>query len=307
MKAVVLEGIGEPEELVVRELPPPVAAAGQSIVDVRASAINFLEVLVRRGLYPQMPDLPWVPGTEVAGTTTDGRRVLGLVRSTGGGYAEQVALDDQWTFDLPDGASFEDGASFLMAYLTAWIPLTRQARVGPGTRVLVHAAAGGVGSAAVVAARHLGAEVVATVGSLAKAELPLSLGAAQAVTYEQLPEVEPVDVVVDPVGGQVFADSIPLLRPLGSVIAIGFAGGPWPALDPALLVGRNVGVQGFYLGRLMQREPALVRDAALELLRLWSAGSLHPIVGATFPLADAAGAHRLIEERQSTGKVVLVP
>jgi NADPH:quinone reductase len=307
MKAVVLEGIGEPEQLVVRDVPAPVAAAGQSIVDVRAAAINFLEVLVRRGLYPQMPELPWVPGTEIAGTTEDGRRVLGLVRSTGGGYAEKVALDDKWTFDLPAGASFEEGAGFLMAYLTAWIPLTRQVRVGSGTRVLVHAAAGGVGSAAVVAARHLGAEVVATVGSAAKAELPLSLGAVQAVTYEQLAELEPVDVVVDPVGGRVFADSIPLLRPLGSIIAIGFAAGPWPALDPALLVGRNVGVQGFYLGRLMQREPALVRDAALELLRLWAAGSLHPIVGATFPLADAAGAHRLIEERHSTGKIVLVP
>ncbi len=127
------------------------------------------------------------------------------------------------------------------------------------------------------------------------------------MTYEQLAEISPVDVVVDPVGGQVFTDSIPLLRPLGSIVAIGFAGGPWPALDPALLVGRNVGVHGFYLGRLMQREPDIVRESALELLRLWSAGSLHPIVGATFPLADAAGAHRLIEERQSTGKVVLVP
>ncbi len=135
MKAVVLEGIGGPEELVLRDVPAPVAAAGQSIVDVRASAINFLEVLVRRGLYPQMPDLPWVPGTEVAGTTEDGRRVLGLGRSTGGGYAEQVALDDQWTFDLPDGASFEEGASFLMAYLTAWIPLTHADRASARTPV----------------------------------------------------------------------------------------------------------------------------------------------------------------------------
>ncbi len=307
MKAVVLDGIGGPEKLVLRDRSAPVATAGQSLVDVRASAINYLEVLVRRGLYPQMPDLPWVPGTEVAGTTSDGRRVLGLVRSTGGGYAEQVALDDQWTFDLPDSASFEEGAAFLMAYLTAWIPLTRQARVGPGTRVLVHAAAGGVGSAAVVAAVHLGAEVIATVGSVEKAELPLSLGATRAVTYAQLDEVGSVDVVVDTVGGEVFTESIPLLRPLGSVVAIGFAGGPWPTFDPALLVGRNVGVQGFYLGRLMQREPALVRDAALELLRLWDAGDIHPVVGATFPLADVADAHRLIEQRQSTGKVVLVP
>lgn len=307
MKAVVLEGIGGPEELVLRDVPAPEPEAGQVVVDVKASAINFLEVLIRRGLYPQMPELPWVPGVEVAGTTEDGRRVLGLVRGTGGGYAEQAALDERWLFDLPDEATFEQGAAFLMAYLTAWIPLTRQAPVGPGSRVLVHAAAGGVGSAAVVVARHLGAEVVATAGSTQKLELPLSLGAVQAVTYEQLDEIEPVDVVFDPVGGPLFADSIALLRPLGVAVAIGFAGGLWPSLDPALLVGRNVGVQGFYLGRLMQRRPELVRDGALELLRLWSDGRVHPIVGASFPLADAAGAHRLMEERHSTGKVVLVP
>ncbi len=307
MQAIVLEGIGGPEELVLRDVPEPVVEAGQAVVEVRAAAINFLEILIRRGLYPQMPELPWVPGVEVAGTTADGRRVLGLVRSSGGGYAAQAALDEQWLFDLPDEASFEQGAAFLMAYLTAWIPLTRQASVGSGSRVLVHAAAGGVGSAAVVAAAHLGAEVVATVGSADKLGLPLSLGAAQAVTYDRLAEIEPVDVVLDPVGGQLFAESLSLLRPLGVAVAIGFAGGPWPSLDPALLVGRNVGVQGFYLGRLMQRQPALVREVALELLGLWSQGHVHPIVGATFPLAEAPAAHRLIEERRSTGKVVLVP
>ncbi len=307
MQAIVLERIGGPEELVLRDVPEPVVEAGQVAVEVRASAINYLEILIRRGLYPQMPELPWVPGVEVAGTTAGGRRVLGLVRSSGGGYAVRAALDEQWLFDLPEEASFEQGAAFLMAYLTAWIPLTRQASVGPGSRILVHAAAGGVGSAAVVAATHLGAEVVATVGSAEKLELPLSLGASQAVTYERLAEIEPVDVVLDPVGGQLFADSIALLRPLGVAVAIGFAGGPWPSLDPALLVGRNVGVQGFYLGRLMQRQPALVREAALELLGLWSAGHVHPIVGATFPLVEASAAHRLIEERHSTGKVVLVP
>jgi NADPH:quinone reductase len=306
MRAVQLEGIGGPERLLLRELPPPVAGDGQTLVDVRAAGINFLEVLVRLGRYPQMPELPWLPGIEVAGTTADGRRVLGLIGTSGGGYAEQVALDDRWVFDLPDGASFEEGAAFLMAYLTAWIPFTRQAVVGVGSRVLVHAAAGGVGSAAVLAARHLGAEVVATAGSEAKLALPLSLGAGQAITYDRLGEIEPVDVVFDPVGGQLFADSIPLLRPLGVALAIGFAGGAWPTLEPALLVGRNVGVQGFYLGRLMQREPGLVRDAALELLRLWGEGSIRPLVGSTFSLAEAADAHRLIESRRSTAKVVLV-
>ncbi len=307
MRAIVQEAVGGPETLAVRDVPEPEPEDGQVTIAVRAAAVNYADTLIRRGLYPQPPPLPWIPGIEVCGETEEGRRVIGLVRPTGGGYAERAPVDGQWLFDLPPEASFEEGASFLTAFLTSWIPLTRQTTVGPGTRVLVHAAAGGVGSAAVQVARALGAEVVATAGSRAKLELPLSLGAGQAVTYELLDEIEPVDVVFDPVGGRLFADSLRLLRPLGVAVGIGFAGGQWPQLDPAHLVGRNVGVQGFYLGRLMQFRPELVREAALDLLRLWQAGIVHPVVGASFPLAEVGAAHRLIEERRSTGKVVLVP
>jgi NADPH2:quinone reductase len=301
----VLEGTGGPERLVLRNLPEPVPADGQALVEVHAAGVNFAEVLVRLGRYPQAPELPWVPGMEVAGNVGN-RRVLGLVRASGGGYAERAAVDEEWLFDLPEGASHEEGAAFLTAFLTAWIPLTRQAGVRPGVRVLVHAAAGGVGSAAVQAARVLGAEVVAAAGSEAKLELPLSLGAAQAVTYERLPELEPVDVVFDPVGGRLLTESLRLLRPLGVALGVGFAGGPWEELAPAQLVGRNIGFQGFYLGRLIELRPDLVRQSARDLLRLWRAGLVRPVVGAVFPLEQAAEAHRLIEERRSTGKVVLV-
>jgi NADPH:quinone reductase len=232
---------------------------------------------------------------------------VGLMRESAGGYAERVAVPEEWLFDLPEGASFEEGAAFPIAFLTAWIPLTRQASVRPGARVLVHAAAGGVGSAAVQVARALGAEVVATAGSEEKLELPRGLGASEAVTYERVAELEPVDVVFDPVGGRLFADSLKLLQPLGVAIAIGFAAGPWEAVDPALLVGRNIGVQGFYFGRFLKHRPDAARAAAADVFRLWSAGLLKPVVGASFPLADGADAHRLIEERRSTGKVVLVP
>jgi NADPH2:quinone reductase len=307
VKAVVLEETGGPERLTVRDVPEPVAPAGATLVHVRAAAVNFLDILVRQGRYPQPPELPWTPGLEVAGETADGRRVAGLVRQSGGGYAERAVVDDDWLFDLPAEASFEEGAAFLMAFLTAWLPLTRQADVRSGSRVLVTAAAGGVGSAAVQVARLLGADVVAAAGSAEKLELARSLGASAAVTYEQLAEIEPVDVAFDPVGGDVLAASITRLSPLGVAIAIGFAGGAWTPLDPAQLVGRNVGVQGFYLGRLMKLRPDLVRQAAQDLLRLWSLAFLHPVVGATFPLDDAAGAHRLVEERRSTGKVVLIP
>jgi NADPH:quinone reductase len=306
VQAVVLESPGGPEALVVRDVPEPAPGPGQSVVEVRAAGINFLEILVRQGRYPQAPPLPWIPGVEVSGETA-GRRVVGLVRDTGGGYAERVAVDDEWLFDLPETASFEDGAAFLMAFLTSWIPLTRQADVRAGKRVLVSAAAGGTGSAAVQAAGLLGAEVVAAVGSEAKLETARALGAANAVTYEQLPSLEPVDVVLDLVGGEVFQASLTLIRPLGVAIAVGFAGGWWQPVDPAVLVGRNIGVQGFYLGRLMRHQPEVVRQAATDLLRLWGQGLLRPTVGATFPLADVAEAHRLIEERRSTGKVVLVP
>ncbi len=306
MKAVVLEEVGGPEALSVQDVPDPEARDGQSVVDVRAVGINFLEVLVRQGRYPQAPPLPWIPGVEIAGETA-GRRVLGLARDTGGGYAERAVVDDDWLFDLPDGASFEEGAAFLMAFLTAWIPLTRQADARAGKRVLVTAAAGGTGGAAVQVARLLGADVVAACGSEEKLETARALGAAEAVTYEALPTLDPVDVVFDLVGGELFQASLALLRPLGVAIGIGFAGGWWKPVDPALLVGRNIGLQGFYLGRLMRYRPDVVRDAAADLLRMWGQGLLHPIVGATFPLAEAAAAHRLIEERRSTGKVVLVP
>ena len=215
-------------------------------------------------------------------------------------------MDEEWLFDLPDEASFEDGAAFLLAFLTAWLPLTRQANVRPGTRVLVHAAAGGVGSAAVQAARTLGAEVVATAGSPEKLDVARSLGATEAVTYDRLGELDQVDVVFDPVGGDLFAASLKLLRPLGTAIAIGYAGGPWQPVDPTLLVGRNLSVAGFYLGRLLQLRPDVVREAALDLLRFWQAGLIRPVVGATYPLGQAGEAHRLLEERRSTGKVVLV-
>jgi len=307
MRAIVLEETGGPERLTVRDVAEPAVSEGVTLVQVRAAAVNFLDVLVRLGRYPQPPALPWIPGLEVAGETGDGRRVIGLVRQSGGGYAERVVVDDEWLFDLPESASFEEGAAFLMAFLTAWLPLTRQADVRAGSRVLVTAAAGGVGSAAVQVARLLGADVVATAGSPEKLELARSLGVCETVGYEQLAETEPVDVVFDPVGGSLFAGSIARLRPLGVAVAIGFAGGAWPPLDPAFLVGRNVGVQGFYLGRLMKLRPDLVRQAAGDLLRLWEHGFVHPVLGATFPLEHAAEAHRLVEERRSTGKVVLIP
>ncbi len=306
MKAVLLREPGGPERLEYADVPEPEPRDGEVVVRVRAAGINFADVLVRQGRYPQPPELPTVLGSEVAGEV-DGRRVMALPRAGGGGYAEAVAVDDALVVPLPESATFEEGASFLLTFLTAWIPLTRMARVGEGSTVLVHAGAGGVGSAAIQVGKHLGARVVATASSEEKLEVARGLGADEALLYDGFEEQVRADVVLDSVGGDVFARSFATLNPLGVVVAAGFAGGWWEPLDPAPLVGRNVGVLGFYLGRLMRHRPELVADAVAEIVALWEAGSVRPLVGATFPLAQAGEAHRLIEERRSVGKVVLVP
>jgi NADPH2:quinone reductase len=268
VKAAVLKSVGGPEQLVVEDVPAPEPGDGQAIVGVRAAGVNFADVLIRLGMYPQAPELPAVLGSEIAGEL-DGDRVMGFVLLGGGGYAEQVAVDRRWLLPLPDSASFAEGAAFPMAYLTAWIPLTELVRIAFGARVLITAAAGAVGTAAVQVVRALNGRPVAAVGSTEKLELPRSLGAVEAVTYDELGELDQVDAVFDLVGGDVFAASLSLLKPMGTAIAVGYAGGMWQEVNPAWLVGRNIGVHGFYLGRLIGRDPELIARAAKDVLRLW--------------------------------------
>ncbi len=304
MKAAVLHETGRP--LSVEEVPEPEAGEGQSVVEVKAAGINFADVLIKNGQYPQPPELPAILGNEVAGDIGD-RRVIAFVRGSGGGYAERVAVDDEWVFDLPQDASYAEGAALLTTYLTAWIPLVRLARIHPDSNVLITAAAGGVGTAAIQVATFCGANITAATGSDEKSELARSLGAHRTIGYDEIGELDDIDVALDPVGGPVFVDCLKTLRPLGVAIGIGFAGGVWEPVDPARLVGRNIGVQGFYLGRLMGLKPELVRVEAEEVLALWQRGALRPVVGAEFPLKQANEAHELIASRRSTGKVVLVP
>jgi NADPH:quinone reductase len=306
VRAVVLNATGGPDQLVVQDVDEPVGGDGRAIVDVRACGVNFADVLVRLGRYPQMPELPTVLGSEIAGEL-EGNRVMGFVRGEGGGYAERVAVDPRWLLPLPAGASFAEGAAFTTAFLSAWIPLTQLLRVGFGSRILVTAAAGAVGTAAIQLVRTLNGAPVAAVGSEEKLELPRSLGAVEAVTYDALGELEPVDAVFDLVGGEVFAASLTLLKPLGTAVAVGYAGGLWQDVSPAWLVGRNIGVQGFFLGRLIGLNPQLVEQAARDVLKLWEGGVVRPVVGHELPLEQAGEAHRLIEERKTTGKVVLTP
>jgi NADPH2:quinone reductase len=294
MKAAVLHEGGS---IVLEDRPEP---AG-SVVDVRAAGVNFADVLIRRGLYPQMPELPYVLGSEVAGDL-DGRRVLAFTRGAGG-FAEKVAVDPDWTFDLPERAPYAAGAAFLTTYLTAHIPYAQ--RVSTDS-VLVHAGSGGVGTAAIQLGKLRGATVVATASTDEKREVARRAGADEVRSYDQIDDLR-VDLVIDPVGGDVFTRSLPLLNPLGSIVAIGFAGGLWQDPSVQWLVGRNAAVQGVYLGRLLKLQPDRVRAWAGELLALLGDGSIDPFVGAAYPLADADAALASIEARQHVGKVVLEP
>jgi NADPH2:quinone reductase len=300
VKAVVLHAVDG--ELDLEETAAP---TGDTLVEVRAAGINFADILIRRGRYPQMPELPYVLGSEVAGDI-HGRRVIALPKGTGGGYAEQVAVDPDWLFPLPDNASYAAGAAFFTTYLTAYIPLHRQVRVTPASTVLVHAGSGGVGSAVIQLAKNLGARVIATASSGEKRAFAREVGADEALGYDELDDLR-VDVVIDPVGGELFTRSLSLLNPLGTIVAIGFAGGLWSDPSVQWLVGRNASVAGVYLGRLMKLQPQYVRECAFELLTLWAQEQIDPVVGARFPLAQAADAHDLIETRRHTGKVVLEP
>jgi NADPH:quinone reductase len=257
--------------------------------------------LIRRGLYPQMPDLPYVLGNEVAGEL-DGRRVCAW-SAGGGGYAERAAVDPQWVFEIPRHASFAAGSAFLTTYLTAWL-----AGVGLEPKsVLVHAGSGGVGTAAIQLWRHFGtATIYATAGSTEKRDVALATGADHALGYDEIDDLR-VDLVIDPVGGDLFTRSLPLLNPLGTIAAVGFTGGMWDDPSVQWLVGRNVSVRGVYLGRLLKLRPDVVREAVGQLLELWDQGRVEPYVGHRFPLADARDAHALIESRRHVGKVVLEP
>ncbi len=303
MRAAVLPEVDARFEL--REVPDPVPQDGEALVRVRAAGINFLDILIRRGRYPQMPELPAVLGAELAGELEDGRRVMAL--RSAGAYAELAAVPRAALVPLPDGATFAEGAGFLLTFLTAYVPLTRQVRLHDGATVLVHAAAGGVGTATIQVARALGARVVAAAGSEEKLAACLELGAEEAYVYDELPDDLRMDVVVDPVGGDLFERAVGRLRPLGQLVAIGYAGGWWPELQPAQIVGRSVGVQGVYLGRLLRHAPDVVASCIRELLELWASGAIRPVIGAEFPLADVERAHELVESRRSVGKVVLVP
>lgn len=319
MRAVQVVSLDGPEAVRVTDVDDPRPAPNQVLIDVHAAGVTFPDVLLTRGEYQLKPEPPFVPGSEVAGTVVDapegsgfrpGDRVAAFPGF--GGFAERVAADPAVVFPLPERLSFTAGAGVPMNYLTVHFALARRGRLRSGETVLVHGAAGGVGTAAVQLARALGARVIAVVSTEAKAEVARRAGAHETVPVEgfrqavaELTEGRGVDVVVDPVGGDRFTDNLRSLRRAGRVVVVGFTGGEIPTVKVNRLLLRNTEVIGAAWGEWLFAEPSIGPEIGAALEPLIASGAIDPPVGASFAFEEASKALLELEERRATGKVVL--
>ncbi|WP_254765770.1 quinone oxidoreductase family protein [Salinilacihabitans rarus] len=323
MQAIEVTEFGDSDalETVERERPEP--GPGEVRVDVEAAGINFADIQQRKGQYPGGPEPPYVPGMEAAGTIDatgegvdldEGDRVVAMLN--GGGYAEYVTADAQLLFPIPEGMSFAEAAGFPVQYLTAHNCLFAWGGLEEGERVLIQAAAGGVGTAAVQLASRAGAEVFGTASSDEKLDLAADLGCDHPIKYtetdfreviDEETDGEGVDLVLESVGGDVFERSLDALSHFGRLVTFGVAGGEPASADTRRLLFENKRVIGFHLGQASQRDPERIMGAVPDLTEALSSGDLEVVVGEEFPLADAAEAHQFIEDRKSSGKVVLRP
>jgi NADPH:quinone reductase len=312
MRAIQVTEFGGPEVLVVRDVPEPVPGPNQVLVEVEAAGVNFAETMQTRDAYVQRTTLPFVPGSEIVGRTSDGRRLLGF--SSSGAYAERALLDERAAAPLPDDVPAGVALALLVQGATAAMVLRDVGRLTDGDTVLVHAGAGGVGSLAIQLARRWGAgHIVATASTERKRALALRLGADEAVD-SAAPDLEAAlraaagnrryDVILDGVAGAAFQAGLRLLNRRGRIVVYGAAGGdPSARVDPVALIGGSRTVAGFWLVDHLDRVPAVVG----ELLGLVAEGALQPIVGGSYPLAEAARAHEDLAGRRTEGKLVLTP
>ena len=323
MQAIEVTKYGDSEslEVVHRDVPRP--GPGEVRIEVEAAGINFADVMQRRGHYPGGPEPPYVPGMEAAGTIDatgegvglgEGDRVVAMLN--GGGYAEYVTAPASMCFPIPDGMRFEEAAGFPVPFLTAHSCLFEWGGLEDGERVLIQAAAGGVGTAAVQIASRAGAEVFGTASSSEKLELAAELGCDHPINYTDTDfrdvidaetDGEGVDLVLESVGDDVFDRSLDALAHFGRLVTYGVASGVPASAENARLLFENKRVIGFHLGQAARHDPSSVMKAIPDLTEGLSTGDLEVIVGETFPLAGAAGAHEFVESRRSTGKVVLLP
>jgi NADPH:quinone reductase len=319
MRAVICRSYGTPEDLVIDDVPDPVAAPGQLLVRVRAAAVNFPDVLFIAGKYQVRIPPPFIPGNEIAGEVivagegasfSPGQRVSG---TTFGAFAEQALLDASQAELIPDNADFASAAAFGVTYRTAYHALRSTAAVTQGDWVVVLGAAGGVGLAAVDLAVAMGARVLAAASRPEKLELCRQRGAEATVDYDRedlkarIRELtgDSARVVLDPVGGPY---SEPALRGLargGTFVTLGYAAGTIPAIPLNLILLKDICVRGMEIRTFMTDRPDdAVRDLK-ELAQMFAAGTVRPYIGARFPLSDTAAALRHVADRKVLGKVVI--
>jgi NADPH:quinone reductase len=315
MRAIQITEFGGPEVLILRELDDPAAPEGFELIDVSAAGINYADTHQAENSYLAPAELPLIPGGEVVGTTADGRRVVALV--SGGGYAEKAVAHPVAMWEVPDGVSDAQALALVLQGTTAWHILRTSAQLREGESVVVHAAAGGVGTLAIQLAKRFGAgRVIGVASSEEKRELATRLGADAVVdagaedlkaALKEANGGQGVDVVLEMVGGKTFEQSLSSLAPFGRVVHFGQAAREGaPKVDPGYLMATGRGVLGFWLVHLIRR-PDLMTQAMEDMFAAVLAGELEPIVGGTYPLEDARRAHEDIRSRATTGKLVLTP
>jgi NADPH2:quinone reductase len=336
VRAFVLERHGGPEVLRLRTVPSPVPGPGEVRVRVEAIGVNYAEILSRKGLYGWAPSMPYTPGMEATGTVdllgpgvdrlAIGERVI--VGTQYGAYAEQMVVPERQALPAIAGFSSDENAAIAVNYLTAWVALMEMARLRATDRVLVTAAAGGVGTAAIQIATRFGCRTVGLAGSDAKLDTIRGLGAESAVNYRRgdfheclraAAGPDGFDVVLETVGGEVFHAVWPVLATFGRVVVAGFASlalqrwnplswlRTWrdlPKADIRSLAPSSHGLMGTHIGYLLDDPPRLARAWA-ALMAFVTAHGIRPLVGATFQFEGMADAHRLMESRQSVGKIVV--
>lgn len=337
VKAAIIRRFGPPEVLTIKDLPEPSLGESDVLIHTRAIGLNFADVFGRLGYYPAIPKPPFVPGIEISGVVEKkgkavrdlnvGDSVLAFTRQRG--YAEYVAVPSRQAVRIPKKMDFQEAAAFGVTTLTAYHGLVTLGGIKKGSHVLLHAAAGGVGTMSLQLGRHEGAIIHATVGSDVKVELVRSLGATTITNYVTDDFVEPirrategrgVDIVFDSVGGRIFRKGWKLLAPMGRYVLYGFASVTGergvaklrvaqeslavPFLYPPTLVSKNVGLLGFNLYFLMG-ETRYLKGAMKTLLKLYEQGVLRPVIGRIYPFEEIVEAHRYLQSRKSVGKVVV--
>ena len=319
--------LGGPESLKLEEVSVAEPSDAYVRIAVRAAAINFPDVMMVAGTYQSKPDLPFVPGVEVSGEVLsapaatgfrEGDRVMALLDNGGllrGGYAEVTEAAPTSVSRMPDGMPFDEAAAFTLVFQTGWFGLHRRAHLQAGESLLVHAGAGGVGSAAIQLGKAAGATVIATAGSDEKVKVCRSLGADHAFNYKTADFVEEVkkvtggrgaDVIYDPVGGDVFDRSTRCVAFEGRIVVVGFTSGRIPQVAAGHVLVKNYSVVGLHWGLYARRAPELIPVAAHKLLEMYEAGQIKPYISARLPLAEAPRALSMVGGGQSTGKVVLL-